>query len=127
MAGTPKNVALSRELLLTLYDAQIEASAAIGLRGQDARHAMRRERERQSEMRWRDVMKHARKTEWRRATEDDYRSTVPADESGDAARIDESGRDSLDTVDSGATSGGAVASSESSGAEEAEAPTSSDE
>ena len=100
---TPQSVSMTRELLLALHDAQQEAAAAIGLRGEDARRAMRRERERADDARWREALKHARKSEVRRATPDDYRSTVPADAIHDAARTHESGRAALDVVERGET------------------------
>lgn len=113
MARTPQSVTLSRELLLTLHDAQEEAAAAIGLRGENARRAMRREHERINADRWNAGLRAARRSEVRRANEDDYRSRVPASESVDAdAEARGRSGDALDTVESGATRSGAESSAE---------------
>lgn len=79
MSGTPRSVGLTRELLLAFHDAQLEAAAAIGMRGRTATQAMRDEHKRRADKRWSDAVRCARKSETRRVSEDDYRGTLPDD------------------------------------------------
>ena len=92
----------AQALLTILHEAQLEASAAVGLRGERARVAMRDARKAAQDERWRAIVRGATKTRIK-VSDADYRATVHDDARSDSAT---ECRESASTGDeSGATHG----------------------
>lgn len=109
---------MTRELLLALHDAQMEAAAAVGLRGDAALRAMHAERKRREDERWAWIAKHARKQAAKRVSEDDYRSRVPEDAGENEASETAAGSSAVEFAQSSETGDGGSGCDCSAGSDE---------